>query len=271
MKLFLKNNNNLNKNLTKNELTKFNEVVNLKINELINWYNITVLKPNYKSIKTHNNLRSILNKNINSKFFILLTNDQFEKIYNILLNESNNSKRFEKIRTVIYDELLIKKKLIITFVQYFIKNNINNNNLVSNEYKYYITEFDVKKNKKSNEYLLDKYSDLKEYSVTYFYWSNILYFLYKDQKMGLIEFIIKYNLGEMYYNKLEIKFENEDNINNLKDLYIIDNWFDENLQSKSEQDVKTFKIYTDLDLAIKKNLKLKIKDNYINLIENRNQ
>ena len=56
--------------------------------------------------------------------------------------------------------------------------------------------------------------------MTYFYWSNILYFLYKDQKMGLIEFIIKYNLGEMYYNKLEIKFENEDNINNLKD-YIL--------------------------------------------------
>ena len=106
--------------------------------------------------------------------------------------------------------------------------------------------------------------------MTYFYWSNILYFLYKDQKMGLIEFIIKYNLGEMYYNKLEIKFENEDNINNLKDLYIIDNWFDENLQSKSEQDVKTFKIYTDLDLAIKKNLELKIIDYYINLIENRN-
>ena len=40
-----------------------------------------------------------------------------------------------------------------------------------------------------------------------------------------------------------------------------------NLQSKSEQDVKTFKIYTDLDLAIKKNLELKIIDYYINLIE----
>lgn len=271
MKLFLRNNNILNKNLTKNESIKFNQEVNLKINELITWYNNTVLKPNYKNIKTHNDLRLILNRNINSKFFIFLTDDQFKKIYNILLNEPNNLQRLENIRIVIYDELLIKKKLITTFVQYFIKNNINNNNLISNEYKYYITEFDVKNNKKSNEFLLDKYSDLREKSVTYFYWSNILYFLYKDQKMGLIEFIIKYNIGEMYYKKVEIKFENVNNINNLKGLYIIDNWFDENLQSKNKQDVKTFKIYTDLDLAIKKNLELKIIDYYINLIENRNE
>ena len=41
------------------------------------------------------------------------------------------------------------------------------------------------------------------------------------------------------------------------------------IYSQSEQDVKTFKIYTDLDLAIKKS-ELKIIDYYINLIENRN-
>ena len=188
-------------------------------------------------------------------------------MYKILLKKTNNSKKLENIKQVIYDELLIKKKLIINFIQYFIQNNINNNNLIFDEYKYYITEFDVTRKNNNNEYLLDKYSDLRENSVTYFYWSNILYLLYKDNKMGLIEFIIRFNMGSVFHSKLDIKFEKINNINNFQDLYIIDNWLEDYLPHKD----KKFNVYTDLDLAIKKNLELKIVDYYINLIENRNK
>ena len=79
------------------------------------------------------------------------------------------------------------------------------------------------------------------------------------------------NISEMYYRKLNIKYENVNNIQDIQDFYVIDNWLDENLDSKNKPVLKTFKIYTDLDLAIKKNLELKIIDYYINLIENINK
>ena len=270
MKLYLDNKKKI--NITQNLKLNYTEVNVIK--DLIDFYNIS----NKKKQNINYWIKEIRENKINELLNIEINKEDCKKIYEIL--NSNSKTKTDDIINIIKNELLLKKKLIQDFIIYFVDENINKNfpyNLKTDEYKYYITEFkdnkniDINKNVShlsKSEYLLNKYSDLREKSVTYSRWSNILYLLYKNKQMKFIEFIIKNNIPKMYFKELDLKYENNNkNIN--KDFCIIENWLDKYLDKKNKPIKNTYRIYPELELGIKKSFVLKTIDYYVDLVENR--